>query len=739
MTRDAAGRAAVRAVRVTSPLRIDGRLDDEIYTTTRSFSGLIQMEPREGEPATQNTEAWLLFDEENVYVAVKCWEARPDRMIADEMRRDGSGVFRNDYLALLFDTYYDRRSAYYFAVTPAGGVTDGQITNERQFSSDWNGVWNIVVGRFEGGWTIEAAIPFKSLRYRPGREQIWGFNIERSNRWKFEEAFLTAIPASFGWSRGWLQVSYSATVFGIEAPPASRNIEVKPYVVSNLASDRTASVALPNPLSGAAGIDVKYGLTQNLTADFTYNTDFAHVEADQQQVNLTRFNLFFGEKREFFLENQGTFGFGGLTASGAAAASEDTPTLFYSRRIGLNQGRAIPIDAGGRLTGRLGRFTLGVLQVRTGADNAPSALAWGSRSVVPSSEQSPPTDFTVVRVKRDVLRRSSIGAIYTGRSVDRRTTTGSLDADEPAGGNEAFGADANFVFGDALSFNSYWARTRTAGTTGENTSYRMQADYAGDRYGLQAERLVVDRQFDPQVGFVRRPDMRKTSATARFSPRPASSDRIRKFEWIGSLASIANGAGQLETRQVGGEFAIDFQNSDELSVKRTEQYELVLVPFPVAGLTIPAGSYRFGNTTASYVAGPQRPLSGTVAILHGDYYGGRRTSVGVTAARVSLNAHLAFEPTMSINWLELPQGSTTARLAGARITYALTPRMFTSALIQYNSTLRSVSSNARLRWEYRPGSELFVVYNEERNTLVQGFPQTLTRTLTVKINRLFRF
>jgi hypothetical protein len=319
------------------------------------MSDFIQQDPQEGSAATEKTEVWLFFDRDQVYISFRCWESYPERLVASEMRRDNQTVLAgNDNLGFIFDMFYDRRDSAFFTVNPLGGRSDGQVTNERQYNPDWNPVWDLAVGRFEGGWTIEAAIPFKSLRYRPGRAQIWSFNVRRINRWKNEISNLTRLPASRGIA-AIMQTSLSATVVGLEAPPGSKNLEVKPYAISDLTSDLAATPKLSNDLGGDVGVDVKYGVTQNLTADFTYNTDFAQVEADEQQINLTRYNLFFPEKREFFLENQGTFAFGGAaTGGGQAATPSDTPILFYSRRIGLNQGRAVPIQVGGRLTGRLG-------------------------------------------------------------------------------------------------------------------------------------------------------------------------------------------------------------------------------------------------------------------------------------------------------------------------------------------------------------------------------------------------
>jgi hypothetical protein len=715
ISRDATGRATVRAERLTSALRVDGRLDEEVYTTVPPITGLIQVEPQEGAPGTERTDAWVLFDDDRIYISFRCWESRPDRIIANEMRRDNFGLYQNDYVSVVLDTFYDRRNAVYFTVTPLGGRGDAQITNERQYMTDWNTVWDVEVGRFEGGWTAEFAIPFKSLRYRPGRAQIWGFNIERRNRWKNEFAFLTRIPAAFGFNRAFMQISYSATLVGLEVPPGSKNLEVKPFATSHLTTDLTAASPISNDPGGGVGLDVKYGVTQNVTADFTLNTDFAQVEADEQRVNLTRFSLFFPEKREFFLENQGMFGFGGSVTSGNQANASDTPILFYSRRIGLNRNRVVPIAAGGRLTGRLRRFNLGALNIETN-DERVSA--------------SPATNFTVLRLKRDVLRRSSVGVMYTGRSI----------AVSGAGRNDTYGVDGAFTFFDNLAFNAYWARTHTEGRPGDDVSYRAQMDYAGDRYGVQIERLAIGADFNPEVGFVRRGDMRRSFGLVRYSPRPRSSRLVRKYFFIGSLAYIENGRGMLETRDAEAEFDVDFHNSDRLVVQRSETYEFLPAPFRIApAVVIPIGGYRFGNTRAAYSFGQHRMISGNVSAEHGTFYSGDRTAIGVSSGRVKVRAQLSIEPTFSINWVDLAEGAFTTRLVGSRVTYTMTPRMFASALVQYNSSTNTVAANVRLRWEYQPGSELFVVYNEERDTMAPRFPQLANRAFIVKVNRLFRF
>ena len=676
------------------------------------MSDFIQIEPQEGSPATQQTEVWLLFDDEYVYISARCWESHPERMIANEMRRDNSNITQNELFAFSLDTFYDRRNGVLFNTNPIGGRMDGQITNETQFSGDWNPIWRVVSGRFEGGWTVEAAIPFQSLRYRPGPEQIWGFNVLRNNRWKNEITFLTPIPAAKGPGLGIMMMSAAATVYGLEAPAVSRNLEIKPFAITDLTTDRTATPPVSSDLSGDLGVDVKYAITQNLVADLTVNTDFAQVEADEQQVNLTRFSLFFPEKREFFLENQGTFAFGGAGAN-LVGGDPNTPILFYSRRIGLDQGRDVLLDVGGRLTGRVGAISVGALSIQTGDEPVS-----GARS----------TNFSVVRVKRDLLRRSSIGTIFTQRS---RST-------QRSGSNETYGLDGTFAFYDNVSINTYWAKTRTSGFE-DDVSYRTQFYYTADRYGLQVERLVVGADFNPEVGFLRRDDFERSFASVRFSPRPRSIAAIRKVSYSARLDYITDRAGVLETREAQGRLGIEFENSDNVDVTYTRSYELLTEPFPIApDVTIPIGGYSFQDVSASFRFGPQRRVSGTLSARHGSFLSGDRTSVGVTGGRVELTPQLSVEPGVSINWIDLPEGRFTTRLATARTTYTVTPLMFVSALVQVNSSNDSLGANIRLRWEYQPGSELFVVYNEQHNTL-DRFPALANRAFIVKINRLFTF
>ena len=406
MTRDERGRTTIRAIKLTEPIRLDGRLDEPVYQNVKPVTDFIQQVPIEGAPASERTEAWVMFDDDAVYVTARVWDSAPEsEWVANEMRRDTNQLRQNDTFTVLFDTFYDRRNGYNFYTNPLGARADQQFTNEGNANSDWNPIWDVRTGRFEGGWTAEMQIPFKTLRYRSTSPQLWGIQMRRSVRRKNEWSYLTRIPISAGQgAAGIFRISAAATLVGIEPPTASRNIEIKPYGIGGMTTD--VARGIDNDPNGDVGLDVKIGVTHDTTADLTYNTDFAQVEVDEQQVNLTRFSLFFPEKREFFLEGRGIFDFarGGNTSGGAGRASfgaSAAPILFYSRRIGLEDGVVVPIHGGGRLTGKAGSFDLGALSIQT-----QGSIDAGADS----------TNFTVVRIKRDVLRRSSIGGIFTNRS-----------------------------------------------------------------------------------------------------------------------------------------------------------------------------------------------------------------------------------------------------------------------------------------------------------------------------------
>lgn len=510
----------------------------------------------------------------------------------------------NDNITVVFDTFYDRRNGFFFQTNPAGAVRDQAIKDGAQNES-WNTVWDVRAHRSDAGYTIEMVIPFKSLRYRNAGPQVWGINVRRIVKWKNEVSNLTLVPASYG-QAGVSQMGVAATLVGLETPVRGKNLEVKPYAVTALTTDRGARIPVVNDGSLAGGFDVKYGLTRGLTADLTVNTDFAQVEEDQQQINLTRFNLQFPEKREFFLEGQGIFNFGGVSGQQGG----NVPILFFSRRIGLSNGQAVPVTAGGRVTGKAGRFDVGALVVRT--DDKPSAAAVA-------------TNFSAVRLRREILRRSSVGVIATGR----------WPALGGGGENQTVGADADLRFFDNIQANVSWARTTSPGRAEQDASYRGYFGYGGDRYGLEVDYFTVGRNFNPEVGFVRRADITSTAMAARFSPRVNRHRSIRRLTWESGFEYITDaGRTLLADRTVAAAFSVEFNNSDQFTVNTSRVYELLSADFGIAtGVVVPRGGYSTSSFNGSYSLGGQRPVSGTLSAGFGSFYDGSRTTAGYSGRR----------------------------------------------------------------------------------------------------------
>ncbi len=415
ITRSPDGQATIRATRVEH-LDYDGRLDDAVYEQVPSFGDFIQQEPHEGQPASDRTEVWVLYDANNLYVSARLWESDPSKRVATEMRRDANNLFSNDHFGVSFDTFYDRRNGYGFAVNYLEGLLDWSINNE-QPNNSWNGIWDARTANFEHGWTLEIRFPFRSFRHQEGGH-VWGMNFRRMVRADNELTYLAPVLASWG-RPAMSKMSVAATVVDLDPGGRVKNLDIKPYALGSVLTDRTAVPAYANDPDGNAGLDVKWGIRQTLIADFTVNTDFAQVEDDEQQVNLTRFSLFFPEKREFFLEGADTFAFGSNGGGGGGT----TPLLFYSRQIGLANGVQVPIRAGGRVLGRSGPWSFGGLNIQTGES---------------TQAKTPGTNFTVGRVSRDLFKRSRVGAMVTLRDP----VAGALPGVPTSDRNLAYGADA---------------------------------------------------------------------------------------------------------------------------------------------------------------------------------------------------------------------------------------------------------------------------------------------------------
>jgi hypothetical protein len=509
----------------------------------------------------------------------------------------------------------------------------------------------------------------------------------------------------------------AATMVGLETPAQSKNVELKPYAVSSATTARGAA-GDDHDLEANAGLDFKYGIPRGLILDATARTDFAQVEEGLQQINLTRFSVFFPEKRDFFIEGQGIFDFGGVQAGNSPG---DVPLLFFSRQIGLSQGQAVPVLGGARLTGRTGPYSIGALDIQT--DDAPSAGATA-------------TNFSALRLKRNLFRRSNVGMIATRRGPALEAVAGRGEA------SYSIGADATLLFFKSINLTGYYARTSVpaAGRTIAGTSYRARFDYTDDRYGAAAEHMLIDREFRPEVGFVRRTDVRRTFGQLRFSPRPRRSAVVRKLTWQASLDYVTDAAAvTVQSREAAGLFRVDFQSSDQASAEVTREFEWLPGRFVIApGVVVPAGGYTATTGRLGYTLGQQRRVSGRLSVATGTLYDGTRSEL-TYSGRWGVVPRFSIEPGVTLNWVQLPYGDFTARLISARFTVTPSARMLVSSLVQVNVDQQTTSASLRLRWEYTGGSELFVVYSDGRDTATRGFPGLVNRTLAIKGTRLIRF
>ena len=711
--RDADGRVTLRAFRLSEPLTVDGVLDDPVYDQVPAAAGFTQQEPNDGAPASESTRVWVLYDADSLYIAAELEEEHPELLMANEMRRDQRNIDWGDSFSVIIDTFYDRRNGFLFHTNALGALFDAQVTDERNTNSDWNTVWWVKSRLLEDGYTLEIRIPFRSLRYAAGGPQLWGINFRRRIKHNNEQVFLTPTPQAYG-RNGLERLSNAATLVGLEAPAGSRRMELKPYAIGSQAhvplDDRL------NEWSGDVGADFKFGVTDGLTADVTWNTDFAQVEDDETQVNLSRFSLFYPEKREFFLEGQGVFGFGGRQARGfGGGGGSDIPIPFFSRSIGISDGSAVPILGGARLHGRAGAYQMGLMNIQTGG--------------VPGLDVES-TNFSAFRMKRDIFSRSNIGVIATHRNLGADGT----------GSNSLYGMDGVFNATEHIRINTFYMATSEPGvaTGHQAASYLGQFRYDTDLLDVSAERLYLGEDFNPGMGFVRRRDFTKNGGSVTLAPRPRGIEAVRQVEFKVDAANYDRPDGETETREYQFEVQTIFESSDRLFVDHTVTEERLLEGFSLSSeVGVPAGDYRFSRTGVRVRMGSHRPFSGFLRYEFGDFFGGTRRQVSYRG-RAEFNTRFSLEPNVSLNWIEVPEGSVRAQVSRLRATYTVSPRSFLGALVQYNSAAQLFSANVRYRWEYSPGSDLFVVFSTNRDG-DDGLSGLSDRALVVKFTRLFRF
>ena len=673
----------LKAVRSVGEIKIDGELNEADWQAADLISDFYQQEPKEGEQASEKTEIRVLFDDNNIYFGIRAFDSEPLKINARELVRDSS-FSNDDKVEIILDTFHDRRNAFRFAVNPLGTQQDALITDEgRDVNLSWDAAWVSEGKRDSKGWTVEIAIPLTTLRFTQSLDS-WGFNAARIIRRKNEQVLWTSWQRSFGLQR----ISQAGELVGVGEIKRRRLIEIKPYVSGGWQQGvpRVGAPGTDAGVDGKFGIEVaKIGITPSLTAEFTANPDFGQAEVDNQVVNLSRFSIFFPEKRDFFLENSGIFLFGRQGAN----------QLFFTRRIGLTpRGEPLPIDYGVKITGKTGSYNVGFLQVQT-----------RNRGISNTGLFVPRQQFTVARVKKDILKRSAIGAMFVNRQGATRFGGTAY--------NRSYGVDAEFNLTDHYRLSGFYARSATPGVGSSVHSARVNSFFENNKFRFIGVYEDVGKNFNPEVGFVERDGIRQYFAQAAYKARPKFLPFVRQMEIETQTENYYDRSGKLSSRQHELTWQTEFKNSANFEFRPVEYVTDVLTePFNIRpGIVIPVGKYDFNRLRVQFTSDRSKKIGYTGRYKWGDFYSGKRdeVSAGITYRP---NAHLLFDLSDSYNDVRLPQGNFTTNLFTGRVNYNFSRKLLTSALLQLNSAARISALNVRFRYIYRPNSDFYIIYNQ---------------------------
>ena len=693
------------AVPIPSPPIIDGVLDEPFWALVQPVTGFLQRDPVDGAPASEKTEVRIAYTPTALYFGMTMHDSEPNLIRGNILQR-GGWIDKDDNIRIALDTYDDDRNAYMFEVGVLGTQDDALISDESSTDWNWDGIYTTEAQITEEGWVLEIEIPFTTIRFDDTEAPEMGIAIARTIRRKNESVFWPHIGQEY--RSGIVQVSRYARMTGLRDLQKARHIELKPHAISGA----THTSENGNDTRINAGIDIKASFTSNSTLDLTYNTDFAQVEADNVQVNLTRFSLFFPEKREFFLERAGLFQFG---------APRETE-VFFSRRVGLDA----DILGGGRFTGQAGPISIGAMSLRTAGIN------------VPGSVSDPPNTGAgawnlVTRVRGNVLPRMTVGGIVTSKET-------------VAGHNRVAGADLQSRFWSSSSFLLWAAKvwdSDYAGSDGSSVAGQAELMLQNDRYIFEITRTVVGEAFDPALGFVPRPDQKRWGGQVGVQPRFENSSWARQFFLALGANHIQGIDGEKQSHFRRLTARLDFQSGDRANLALTERFEGLSEHARINGRMVSAGDYRFRRLSAGFTPDRARSVGLKFNAALGDFWSGTRTELGGGVVWIA-NKHLTVDGSVSWNDISLPvpDGDFTTPLISTRLEAALSRKLFAYALVQWDDVSQTLQSNIRVDWIHTPGSDLFVVLDTGYLTgplELPRDPRWLRRTGIIKLTYLKAF
>lgn len=698
---------ALASAMETHPV-VDGDVhNDPAWQSLSPITDLWQSQPNAGEPASEKTEVRIGFNATTFFLSVVCHDRHPEKLVVSDARRDAS-LDNTDSFIFILDTYHDGQNGFVFGTNPIGVEYDAQVDKEGQgnispnrqqsgiiggFNLNWDASWEVRTQVGDYGWSAEFAIPLRTLRFATGQNQTWGFNMQRNIRKTNEIAYWSPLPIQFNLNR--LSMAGELTGLDLQNPG---NLKVIPYALSQVYRDHEAPGS-KTEVNFEAGADIKYSITPALTLDLTYNTDFAQVEVDDQQVNLDRFNLFFPEKRPFFLENAGQFSVG----------SPGEVDLFFSRRIGIGaDGQLTPIIGGARLSGKVNRTNIGLLSMFT--DDVPDA---GIRD----------NNFTVARVNHEFAKRSAIGAAFINRQ-------GMSELEEDF--NRTFATDGRLGIGKKAQILGYYAQTVTPGIDEGAHSFKLQSNYEWEGWNISAAYTEVGEGFNPEVGFLLRSAFRKPEFRILYQLRPNGKFGLMELRPHISYRSYWNFNGFQETSYLHVDNHWEWENGLEIHTGVNFTIEGVVEPFEISsGVIVPASTYRHREAQLVFMTNQSKNISFNIRSILGGFFGGRRYNNSATMF-VRFGDKFNSEFGISRNDISLPEGDFTTNIFRSRLSYSFTPRIFVQGLIQYNSVVELWSTNMRLGWLQQANTGLFLVYNEtQQDGLVR------LRSFTIKYSRMF--
>ncbi len=711
-------RRTMEALRINADERvnIDGRLDEPFWQRAVPAADFVQQDPRNGEPPTERTEVRIVYNREHFYMGVTNYDSEPDRLLGNTAKRD-EFLSSDDRFMWVIDPFGDQQNGYFFEMNPAGAMGDSLKNATSQINREWDGIWNASVVRNEIGWTIEIDIPFRTLNFNPN-VTAWGINFQRTVRRKNEESLWTG----WNYNQGLNRFANSGLVTGITDIGQGIGLDLKPYV-------RASFVDSPGQNNNKwqrdsdAGLDVVYSLTPRLRANFTLNTDFAQTEVDQRQVNLTRFSLFFPERRSFFVEGASFFDFISSGGGGFNQQGNNTAIVpFFTRQIGL-KANGVPqkIDFGTKITGQAGRQDIGVLHVRTGEE----ADAIGE-------------DFTVFRVKRRILAQSYVGTLFTRRDSRGGTT----DARYTEGIDYRLSTN-RFRGNRNIETSGFYLHTSNPFDTGKSSAFGAAIDYPNDRYDASVSIREVQKNYNPGVGFTLRTGYRRYAGDFRFAPRPRNVRWLRQWATGFNADALTGPAdGRLLTRNVEiTALNMNLQSQDNFDFRITPVHEYLERPFNIyPGVSLRAGNaYDFTRFRLQGRTANRRIVALDVSGETGNFYSGKRRQLNVNVG-VRPRRGMIFSVNSEFNRIELKEGKFSTRLYRLTTDNQFGPWVSFTNSFQYDSVSGMLGWQSRFRWILRPGNDLYFVYNHnwQENRQFDRF-DTVDRRVASKIIYTHRF